>query len=194
MTRTATLDRRTNETTISGLIDLDGTGVSEVDTGLGFLNHMVVTLAKHAGFDIELTAVGDTEIDDHHTVEDCAIVMGRGIAEALGDRVGIRRFGHAYAALDEALVRTVVDLSGRPWPEIHLGLVRDRIGEVATENIIHFLRTLAIEGRMALHVDLIRGDNDHHRTEAAFKATALALKSAVEIIGVETPSTKGTLR
>ena len=194
MTRTATLDRRTNETTISGLIDLDGIGVSEVDTGLGFLNHMVVTLAKHAGFDIELIAVGDTEVDDHHTVEDCAIVMGRGMAEALGDRAGIRRFGYAYAALDESLVRTVADLSGRPWPEIHLGLVRDRIGEVATENIIHFLRTLAIEGRMALHVDQIRGDNDHHRAEAAFKATALALKSAVEIIGAETPSTKGTLK
>ena len=193
MTRTATLDRRTNETTISGLIDLDGSGASEVDTGLGFLNHMVVTLAKHAGFDIELTAVGDTDVDDHHTVEDCAIVMGRGMTEALGDRAGIRRFGYAYAALDESLVRTVVDLSGRPWPEIHLGLVRDHIGDVATENIVHFLRTLAIEGRMALHVDLIRGDNDHHRAEAAFKSTALALRSAVEITGSETPSTKGTL-
>jgi imidazoleglycerol phosphate dehydratase HisB len=193
MTRTATLDRTTNETAINGRIDLDGSGVSVVDTGLGFLDHMIVTLARHAGFDLELNAAGDTAVDDHHTVEDCAIVLGRGLAEALGDRAGIRRFGCAYAALDESLVRTVVDLSGRPWPEVHLGLVRDGIGDVATENIVHFFRTLAIEGRMALHVDLIRGDNDHHRAEAAFKATALALRSATEITGVETPSTKGTL-
>lgn len=193
MTRIATLDRTTNETAISGRIDLDGNGVSAVDTGLGFLDHMLVTLAKHSGFDLELRATGDTAVDDHHTVEDCAIVLGRGITEALGDRAGVRRFAHAYAALDESLVRTVVDLSGRPWPEIHLSLSRDMIGAVATESIVHFFRTLAIEGRMALHVDLIRGDNDHHRAEAAFKATALALKSATEVTGVETPSTKGTL-
>ena len=193
MTRTATLDRRTNETAISGRIDLDGNGLSAVDTGLGFLDHMIVTLAKHAGFDLELNAVGDTVVDDHHTVEDCAIVLGRGITEALGDRTGIRRFGFAYAALDESLVRTVVDLSGRPWPEIHIDLEREQIGDVATENIVHFFRTLAIEARMALHVDLIRGDNDHHRAEAAFKATALALRSATEVTGVEMLSTKGTL-
>ncbi len=193
MTRTATLDRRTNETAISGRIDLDGNGSSAVDTGLGFLDHMIVTLAKHAGFDLELNAVGDTVVDDHHTVEDCAIVLGRGITEALGDRTGIRRFGFAYAALDESLVRTVVDLSGRPWPEIHIDLEREQIGDVATENIVHFFRTLAIEARMALHVDLIRGDNDHHRAEAAFKATALALRSATEVTGVEMLSTKGTL-
>ncbi|MEA3502331.1 MAG: imidazoleglycerol-phosphate dehydratase HisB [Actinomycetota bacterium] len=193
MTRTATLDRRTTETAISGRIDLDGNGASDIATGLGFLDHMVVTLAKHSGFDLELSAAGDITVDDHHTVEDCAIVMGRGIAEALGDRAGIQRFGYAYAALDESLVRSVVDLSGRPWPEVHLNLARDRIGDVATENIVHFFRTLAIEGRMALHVDLIRGDNDHHRAEAAFKATALALKSAVEVTGIATPSTKGTL-
>ena len=193
MTRTATLDRRTNETAISGRIDLDGTGVSGINTGLGFLDHMIVTLAKHSGFDLELQAVGDTAVDDHHTVEDCAIVLGRGIDGALGERKGIRRFGHSFAALDESLVRCVVDLSGRPWPEIHIDLTREQIGDVAAENIVHFFRTLAIEGRMALHVDLIRGDNDHHRAEAAFKATALALRSAVEITGGETPSTKGTL-
>lgn len=193
MTRTATLDRRTNETAISGRIDLDGNGLSAVDTGLGFLDHMIVTLAKHAGFDLKLNAIGDTVVDDHHTVEDCAIVLGRGITEALGDRTGIRRFGFAYAALDESLVRTVVDLSGRPWPEIHIDLARERIGDVATENIVHFFRTLAIEARMALHVDLIRGDNAHHQAEAAFKATALALRSATEVTGVEMLSTKGTL-
>ncbi len=193
MTRTATLDRRTNETAITGRIDLDGTGLSEVATGLGFLDHMLVTLAKHSGFDVVLSATGDTTIDDHHTVEDCAIVLGRGIDSALGNREGIKRFGYAYAALDEALVRSVVDLSGRPWPEVHIGLARDRIGDVAAENIVHFFRSLAIESRMALHVDLIRGDNDHHKAEAAFKATALALKSAVAITTIGTPSTKGSL-
>lgn len=193
MTRTATLDRRTNETAISGRIDLDGTGLSEAATGLGFLDHMLVTLAKHSGFDVVLNATGDTAVDDHHTVEDCAIVLGRGIDSALGDREGIQRFGYSYAALDEALVRCVVDLSGRPWPEVHIGLARDRIGDVAAENIVHFFRSLAIESRMALHVDLIRGDNDHHKAEAAFKATALALKSAVAITTIGTPSTKGSL-
>ena len=194
MTRTAILDRRTNETEINGRIDLDGNGLSAVDTGLGFLDHMIVTLSKHAGFDIELKANGDTTVDDHHTVEDCAIVLGRGITEALGDRTGIRRFGYAYAALDESLVRTVVDLSGRPWPEVHLDFARCQIGDVAMENIVHFFQTLAIECRMALHVDSIRGANDHHhRAEAAFKATALALRSATEVIGPEIPSTKGTL-
>jgi imidazoleglycerol phosphate dehydratase HisB len=193
MTRTATFDRRTNETAISGRIDLDGTGLSEVATGLGFLDHMLVTLAKHSGFDLVLNATGDTTVDDHHTVEDCAIVLGRGIDSALGDREGIQRFGYAYAALDEALARSVVDLSGRPWPEVHIGLARDRIGDVAAENIVHFFRSLAIESRMALHVDLIRGDNDHHKAEAAFKATALALKSAVAITTIGTPSTKGSL-
>lgn len=193
MTRTATLDRRTNETTIRGRIDLDGNGLSEVATGLGFLDHMLVTLAKHSGFDLVLNATGDTTVDDHHTVEDCAIVLGRGIDSALGDREGIQRFGYAYAALDEALVRSVVDLSGRPWPEVHLGLARDQVGDVATENIVHFFRSLAIESRMALHVDLVRGDNDHHKAEAAFKATALALKSAAAITTIGTPSTKGSL-
>jgi imidazoleglycerol phosphate dehydratase HisB len=126
-------------------------------------------------------------------VEDCAIALGGGIASALGDRSGIGRFGYAYAPLDESLARAVVDLSGRPWPEIHLGLAGERIGDLATENLTHFLRSLAIEARMALHVDVLRGDNDHHRAEAAFKATALALRAAVEADGEGVPSTKGTL-
>ncbi|MEN8233639.1 MAG: imidazoleglycerol-phosphate dehydratase HisB [Actinomycetota bacterium] len=193
MTRQATLDRATGETAITGRLDLDGTGTSEISTGLGFLDHMITALAKHARFDVVLDATGDIDVDDHHTVEDCAIVLGRGIADALGDRSGIRRFGYAYAALDESLVRSVVDLSGRPWPEAHLGLSREMIGDVAAENITHFFRSLAIEARMALHVDLIRGDNDHHKAEAAFKATALALRSAVEIATDDVPSTKGSL-
>jgi imidazoleglycerol phosphate dehydratase HisB len=193
MKRRADINRETAEVTITGYLDLDGTGTAEVKTGLGFLDHMLGTLAKHGRFDLELVASGDTDVDDHHTVEDCAIVIGRAIDQALGDRAGITRFGYSYAPLDESLSRAVVDLSGRPWPEISIDFSRDKIGEVASENIIHFLRSLAIEGRMALHVDLIRGDNDHHKAESAFKALAIALRTAVGLAGGDVPSTKGTL-
>ena len=193
MGRSAELSRTTKETRIEVLLDLDGTGVAEISTGLGFLDHMLDALARHARFDLRLAATGDTEIDDHHTVEDCAIVLGRALDQALGDRRGIARFGHAYVPLDEALCRAVVDLSGRPWPEIHLPFSRPTIGEVATENLIHFFRSFAIEGRLAVHVDLIRGDNDHHKAESAFKALAVALRRAVSIDGGEVPSTKGVL-
>jgi imidazoleglycerol phosphate dehydratase HisB len=193
MTRRADLTRETIEVTITGRLELDGTGTATVKTGLGFLDHMLSTLAKHGRFDLEIVASGDTTVDDHHTVEDCAIVIGRALDQALGDRAGIARFGSAYAPLDESLCRAVVDLSGRPWAEIDIDFSRDTVGDVATENLVHFLRSLAMEGRMALHVDLIRGDNDHHKAESAFKATALALRAAVALAGGDVPSTKGTL-
>ena len=193
MTRTARITRETSETNIECLLEVDGTGRADVKTGLGFLDHMLSTLAKHGRFDLNLMAVGDTQIDDHHTVEDSAIALGRAIHEALGDRSGITRFGYSYAPLDESLSRAVVDLSGRPWPEIQLALTRDTVGDVAAENLTHFLRSLAIEARMSLHVDVIRGDNDHHKAESAFKAVAMALSSAVAITGDEVPSTKGSL-
>ena len=193
MTRRAEIERETSEVAIRGHLELDGSGTSDIKTGLGFLDHMLATLAKHGRFDLALTATGDTRVDDHHSVEDCAIVLGRAFDEALGDRKGIGRFGYAYAPLDESLSRAVVDLSGRPWPEISIGFARETIGEVATENLVHFLRSFAIEGRMALHIDLIRGDNDHHKAESAFKALAVALRSAVAADGDGVPSTKGTL-
>jgi len=193
MTRTARITRETSETNIECLLDLDGTGRSDIKTGLGFLDHMLGALAKHGRFDLDLVATGDTHIDDHHTVEDCAIVLGRAINDALGERAGIVRFGYSYAPLDESLSRAVVDLSGRPWPQIELSLTRDMVGDVAAENLTHFLRSLAMEGRMALHVDVIRGDNDHHKAESAFKAVAIALRAAVAVSGDEIPSTKGSL-
>lgn len=193
MPRTSEIKRETKETAIELRLVVDGSGLTRVDTGIGFLDHMIDSLARHAGFDLTLTARGDVVIDDHHTAEDCAIVLGRALAEALGDRAGVRRFGSAYVPLDESLARAVVDLSGRPWPEIHIPFSRDTIGDLATENIVHFLRSLAIEARMALHVDLIRGDNDHHKAEAAFKAVAIALRDAVAITGDMVPSTKGVL-
>jgi imidazoleglycerol phosphate dehydratase HisB len=193
MTRRAEIERETTEVSIRGHLDLDGTGISEVKTGLGFLDHMLTTMARHGRFDLALVATGDTEVDDHHTVEDCAIVLGRALDDALGDRTGISRFGYAYAPLDESLSRAVVDLSGRPWAEVSIDFARDTIGDVATENIVHFLSSFAIEGRLALHVDLLRGDNDHHKAESAFKALAMALRSAVSADGAGVPSTKGTL-
>ena len=193
MSRRAEMTRKTAETEIEVTLDLDGTGAGDIVTGLGFLDHMLNALARHSGIDLTLRATGDVEVDDHHTVEDCAIVLGRCLDEALGDRAGIARFGYAYAPLDESLARVVVDLSGRPWPEVAIPFSRDRIGEVATENLVHFLRSFAIEGRMALHVDLIRGDNDHHKAESVFKALALALRAAVSVGGSEVPSTKGSL-
>ena len=193
MTRTATVTRRTSEVDVTVRLDLDGEGRARVATGLGFLDHMLGAFARHGRFDLEVDAAGDLAVDDHHTVEDCAIALGRAIHQALGDRSGIARFGHAYAPLDESLARAVVDLSGRPWPEIDIPFAREMIGQVATENLVHFLRSFAMEGRMALHVDLIRGDNDHHRAEASFKAVAMALRAAVAGAGSGVPSTKGTL-
>jgi len=192
--RRATVERRTKETEIRLALVLDGARALEVATGLGFLDHMVSTLAFHAGWDLALAAKGDLRVDDHHTVEDVALALGAALDQALGDRGGIARFGSAHAPLDEALARAVVDLSGRPWPEIHLALERERIGEVACENLSHFFRSLAIAARASLHVDVIRGENDHHKVEAAFKATALALREALRVTGAPAaPSTKGTL-
>lgn len=186
--------RDTGETSVELRLNLDGTGRAEVSTGLRFLDHMLDALARHARLDLTLKCEGDLDVDDHHTVEDCAIVLGGALDELLGERRGITRFGSAYAPLDEALARVVVDLSGRPWPEVDLGLRRERIGAVACENLTHFLQTLAIEGRMALHVDVLRGTNDHHRAEAAFKALALALREALTRDGADAvPSTKGVL-
>lgn len=193
MARIAEMTRRTDETNIDVVLDLDGSGTADIDTGLGFLDHMLLALSKHSGLNLSVRVSGDLDVDDHHTVEDCAIVLGRALDEALADRSGISRFGSAYAPLDESLSRAVIDLSGRPWPEIHIDFVRPMVGDIATENIIHFLRSLAVEARMALHVDSIRGDNDHHRAESAFKAVALALRQAVSPRGDGVPSTKGSL-
>lgn len=191
--RIAEINRATKETKINCRVNLDGTGESRIRTSLGFLDHMIDALSKHSGIDIDLTCDGDTGIDDHHTVEDCALVLGAAINQALGDRAGIARFGFAYAPLDESLARAVLDFSGRPCPVISLSLKRERLGAVACENITHFFTSLAINARACLHIDVIRGDNDHHKSEAAFKALALALRIAVRINGSEIPSTKGVL-
>jgi imidazoleglycerol phosphate dehydratase HisB len=193
-TRSSTRSRTTKETSVRVWLDLDGTGSSTVSTGIGFLDHMLDALAKHARIDLELKCEGDLHVDDHHVAEDCALVLGAALDEALGDRRGVTRFGSAYAPLDEALARAVVDLSGRPWAEVHVPYRRESIGGLATENIGHVFRSLGTAARMSMHIDLIRGENDHHKAEAAFKAFALALRQAINLDGsLGIPSTKGSL-
>jgi len=192
--RSSKVSRKTSETDIALDLTLDGAGHADIQTGLGFLDHMLISLTKHARFDLSLRCKGDLHIDDHHTAEDCALALGQALDQALGDRRGITRFAHAYAPLDEALARVVIDLSGRPSAVVDLGLKRDRIGDLASENIAHVFTSLAMASRSSLHVDLIRGENDHHRAEAAFKALALALRQAVARDGTaDMPSTKGVL-
>jgi len=175
--RTATVTRATRETSIQVSLDLDGTGKTAVKTGIGFLDHVLDALGRHARFDLALTCEGDLQVDDHHSAEDCALALGEALDRALGERRGVNRFGWALVPLDEALARAVVDLSGRPFADVALGLRRESIGGLSCENIPHVLRSLAAAGRMTL------------------KATALALRQAVAQSGFDdVPSTKGTLR
>lgn len=194
-TRTATVTRTTRETSIRMTLDLDGTGKTSIKTGIGFLDHLLDALARHARFDLALICEGDLQVDDHHTAEDCALALGEALDHALGERRGVNRFGWALAPLDEALARAVVDLSGRPYSDVSLALEREAIGGLSCENIPHLLRSFATTAQLTLHVDVLKGENDHHRAEAAFKATALALRQAVARSGFDdVPSTKGTLR
>ena len=192
--REARVARKTAETDITAWLRVEGSGQSNISTGIGFLDHLFDTLVRHARFDLELRCEGDLHVDDHHTAEDCGIVLGTALRDALGDRVGIRRFGHAYAPLDEALARAVVDISGRPYARVDLGLERERLGELSCENVPHVLTSMAAAAAITLHVYVLEGQNDHHRAEAAFKACALALRDAVAASGFDdVVSTKGTL-
>eukprot|EP01134_Creolimax_fragrantissima_P003598 CFRG3598T1 len=195
MSRTASCDRSTKETTISCSLDLDGNGQDvDIDTGLGFLDHMIGALAKHARWNLKLHCKGDLHVDDHHTTEDCGIVLGECFKKALGEVRGIARFGHAYCPLDEALSRAVVDISGRPFACINLDLRRETIGTMSTEMITHFLESFGCNAHITLHVDNIKGSNDHHRAESSFKALAVAIRLACTKTGTDdVPSTKGVL-
>uniref|UniRef100_I2CQQ1 Imidazoleglycerol-phosphate dehydratase n=1 Tax=Nannochloropsis gaditana (strain CCMP526) TaxID=1093141 RepID=I2CQQ1_NANGC len=194
-TRAATVSRKTKETAISASIDLDGDGNNvEVHSGIGFLDHMLTALGKHARFHLRLSCQGDLEVDDHHTAEDCALALGEAFDQALGVRKGIARFGSALCPLDEALARSVVDISSRPHAEVHLKLQREKVGQLSCEMITHVLQSFATAARLTLHVDVLRGANDHHKAESAFKATALALRQAVaRDDSAFVPSTKGVL-
>lgn len=176
--RRATCARTTKETDVRLALDVDGSGRIDVSTGIGMLDHLLTSLAFHAGWDLELSCRGDLEIDDHHTAEDCSLVLGQALREALGDRAGIERFGDALVPLDEALARCAVDLSGRPFARVELGLARPMLGALACENVTHVLQSFATAARLTLHVELVTGANDHHRAEAAFKSLAVALRRA----------------
>ena len=196
MARTATISRRTSETDIGLTLDLDGTGQAEIATGIGFLDHMLTALARHGMFDLSVRATGDLHIDFHHTTEDIGIVLGRAFAQALGEKRGICRFGQAVVPMDEALVEAVVDLSGRPFLAWNVAFERPKIGEMDTELFEEFFRALAMSGLLTLHVAARTGRNAHHVAEACFKATARALRVAVEPDprgGDAVPSTKGSL-
>lgn len=194
--RTAEIRRETKETTIEVSLDVDGTGQSDISTGIGFLDHMLDALARHSRFDLRVRATGDLHIDAHHTAEDVAIVLGQALDRALGDKKGLRRFADAVCPLDEALTQVVLDISGRGFAAIDLPFKGERVGTLPTEMIPHFLYSFAIEGRLTLHVRLLAGENDHHRAEATFKALARCLEMATRIdprIATQIPSTKGSL-
>ena len=178
MKRTAHLSRETKETSVEVSLDLDGSGQARVSTGVGFLDHLLTSLAHHALFDLTVTTRGDLEVDDHHTVEDTALVLGSAIAEALGDRAGINRFGDAAVPMDEALGRAAVDVGGRPYAVVELPLRNPTIGNLTTQNLPHAIEALARTAGITLHLSST-GCNDHHQAEAAVKALARALRQAV---------------
>jgi imidazoleglycerol-phosphate dehydratase len=194
--RTATIHRKTNETEISIDLDLNGTGTYEVSTGIGFFDHMLEQLSRHSLIDLRLKAIGDLHIDQHHTTEDSGIALGTAIAQALGDRRGITRYGTAYAPMDETLTRCAIDISGRPFLVWRSEFSQPKLGELDTELIEHFFHSVAGAAGITLHVETLYGRNNHHIVESAFKAFARALRIAIEIDPRKSdaiPSTKGTL-
>lgn len=194
--RKGSVHRETKETSIDVEVDLDGTGSYDVSTGIGFLDHMIEQLSRHSLIDIRLKVVGDLHIDQHHTTEDAGIAIGEAVSQALGDRRGITRYGHAYAPMDETLTRVAIDISGRPFLVWKSGFSQPRLGEMDTELFEHWFHSFAGSAGLTLHVETLYGQNNHHIAESAFKALARALRQAVEIDPRKAdaiPSTKGTL-
>lgn len=192
MSRTAVVTRKTKETDITVSIALEG-GMVAVSTGIGFFDHMLTALGFYAGFGLEINAKGDLQVDGHHTVEDVGIVLGQALAQALGDKRGITRFGTAFVPMDEALARVVLDVSARPYLVYDAPMPQERIGDYDSCLTEEFLRALAVHSGLTLHVKALYGNNAHHITEAIFKALGLALKQAVTVAGQGVTSTKGTL-
>ncbi len=194
--RRAEIDRRTKETEIRALVDLDGTGAGRIATGIGFLDHMLEQLARHSLIDIELTAKGDLHIDQHHTVEDTGIVLGQTVAKALGDRAGIRRYGAALIPMDEALTRVALDASNRPYLVWKVAFKRPSIGGIDSELFQEWFRAFAQHAGLTLHVETLYGENGHHVIESCYKGLARALREAIQPdprLGGAVPSTKGSL-
>ena len=196
LTRAAKADRKTAETQIALSVNVDGSGKASLATGIPFLDHMLDQVARHGMLDLDIRAKGDLQVDAHHTVEDIGITLGQAVARAVGDKKGIRRYGHAYVPLDEALSRVVIDFSGRPGLEYHVQFKRALIGEFDVDLVHEFFQGFANHAQVTLHIDNLRGDNAHHQCETMFKAFARALRMAAEAdpraAGV-VPSTKGSL-
>jgi len=193
--RKAEVSRNTKETKIGVKLNLDGKGAAQIATGVPFLDHMLEQVARHGAFDLDISAKGDLHIDAHHTVEDIGITLGQAFAKAVGDKKGVRRYGHSYVPLDEALSRAVVDLSGRPGLEYHIEFTRARIGEFDVDLVHEFFQGFVNHAQVTLHLDSLKGTNAHHQAETAFKAFARALRMAVETDPrvKDVPSTKGKL-
>ena len=194
--RTAEINRNTLETQVRVQLDLDGTGKSQLATGIGFFDHMLDQIARHALIDLQVEAQGDLHIDAHHTVEDIGITLGQALAKALGDKKGLTRYGHAYVPLDETLSRVVVDLSGRPGLSFNVDFVRAGIGEFEVDLVREFFQGLVNHAAITVHIDNLRGENAHHQAESVFKAFARALRMAIAVdprVGASVPSTKGSL-
>jgi len=191
--RTSTQQRTTKETTIELILDVDGTGTASASTGIPFFDHMLEQLGKHGGFDLRIEATGDLDVDLHHTVEDVGIVLGTALKQALGDKVGVRRFASALVPLDEALVQVALDLSGRPFLVYEVDPVSEWIGTFDPQLAEEFWRAFAFGAGITLHIRSVSGKNGHHVIEASFKGVARALRDAVRIEGASVPSTKGTL-
>ncbi len=193
--RQAQVERTTKETSISVYLNLDGRGEAQVQTGIGFLDHMLTLLAGHGLFDIRVKAKGDLQVDEHHTAEDVFICLGKALDQALADRRGLVRTAHSYVPMDESLARVVVDLGGRPYCVFQAEFVTPRLGQLGTDLLFHLFESLAIHGRLNLHAQVLYGRNDHHKAEALFKALARALDGATRLDPrrQDVPSTKGTL-
>ena len=194
--RTATITRSTAETAIDVTVNLDGTGVYDVETGVGFFDHMLEQLSRHSLIDLDVTTVGDLHIDQHHTVEDSALALGEAVAKALGDKRGIRRYGDALSPMDETLTRVALDISGRPYLVFDVEFSQPRLGEMDTEMFEHWFHSFAQTAGLTLHVETLHGSNNHHIAEAAYKGLARSLRTAVEIDARKAdaiPSTKGVL-
>jgi len=191
--RNATIARKTKETDIILSLNLDGTGQSSIKTGIGFFDHMLCAFSFHSKIDLEIKCNGDLEVDDHHTVEDVGLALADGFLEALGDKVGINRYGTSYVPMDETLARVAVDFSGRPAFVYRTSLKRDKLGTMDTQNVQEFFKSISNGAKMNLHMEVLYGDNDHHKVEALFKALGRAVKDAVEIVDDRLPSTKGAL-
>ena len=196
MTRTATIERRTRETDITLTLHLDGSGLADIQTGVGMYDHLLESFARHGQFDLTVRCVGDLHIDEHHSVEDVAICLGMALDRALGDKAGITRTAHAYVPMDETLAFVAIDLSGRPFHVLNFAWTNPQIGDLTCDLVEHVFETLAIHGRMNLHARIEYGRNDHHKAEALFKALARALDTATRRdsrLGDTIPSTKGSI-